>query len=228
LSSIMDATMEDLVPRRGIKGIGHKTAQAIVDYMDDKPDATLAPDQTLGDWLMQQKVPGVTPKVVATLLGHFASLESLRAARVDDLENSKRSRVSGVGEKVAEQIVRFFDQPHNREVIEKLLAAGLHWDQPQSAAVTAGQGGAGQSLIGKTFVITGTLKRPRDEIKQQLVALGAKVTGSVSKKTDFVLAGEAAGSKLDKARDLGVRVMSEDELDALIADGEEGWAGQRT
>jgi DNA ligase (NAD+) len=118
-----------------------------------------------------------------------------------------------VGEKVAEQIVGFFAEPHNRAVIAKLRAAGIRWE---ASAEKAGQG-AGRPLEGKTFVITGTLSRPREEIKERLAALGAKVTGSVSGKTDYLLAGEEAGSKLDKAHSLGVAVLSEAELEALIA-----------
>jgi DNA ligase (NAD+) len=118
-----------------------------------------------------------------------------------------------VGEKVAEQIVGFFAEPHNRAVIAKLRTAGIRW----AVSAEETRAGAGRPLDGKTFVITGTLSRPREEIKAQLLALGAKVTGSVSGKTDYLLAGEEAGSKLEKARSLGVAVLSEDELEALIA-----------
>jgi DNA ligase (NAD+) len=95
-------------------------------------------------------------------------------------------------------------------VIERLLAAGIRWQQEQATAASA------SNLSGKTVVLTGTLSRPRQEIKEQLQALGAKVTGSVSKKTDYVIAGADAGSKLDKAKSLGITVLDEERLDSLI------------
>ncbi|MBP8290189.1 MAG: NAD-dependent DNA ligase LigA, partial [Chromatiaceae bacterium] len=125
--------------------------------------------------------------------------------------------VAGIGDKVADQIVRFFAQPHNQEVIRKLLAAGIRW--PGSGGGSHSKANHKPSLVGRTFVITGTLSRPRDEIKDRLLSLGAKVSGSVSAKTDFLLAGEAAGSKLDKALSLGVRVISEAELEVLLDSG---------
>ena len=108
-------------------------------------------------------------------------------------------------------IAGFFAQAHNREAIERLIAAGVRWPAP-AAAVSP----EARPLAGKTIVITGTLSRPRDVIKAELEALGAKVTGSVSSNTDWLLAGEEAGSKLEKARALGVRVLGEDELAGLL------------
>ena len=105
---------------------------------------------------------------------------------------------------------RFFQQPHNLEVLGKLLAAGIEWPEVQR------QQGE-MPLQGKTIVLTGALSRPRSEFKQQLQQLGAKVTGSVSRKTDYVVAGEAAGSKLEKAESLGVTVLNEAGLEELLA-----------
>ena len=96
--------------------------------------------------------------------------------------------------------------------IDRLAAAGVHWEEGEPAAVTE------QPLTGKTFVLTGALGRPRDDVKAELVSLGAKVTGSVSKKTNYVVVGEDPGSKLAKARDLGVKVLDEDALAQLLAD----------
>jgi DNA ligase (NAD+) len=113
---------------------------------------------------------------------------------------------------VAESIHTFFAQPHNREVVEQLRAVGIHWPEgpPAPAALLP--------LAGKTFVLTGTLPTlGRDEAKDLLEAAGAKVSGSVSRKTHYVVAGEEAGSKLDKARELGVPVIDEARMRALLA-----------
>jgi len=112
---------------------------------------------------------------------------------------------------VAKSIHVFFRQAHNREVIERLIAAGIHWPAVQRRPAKA------QPLAGKTFVLTGTLHGlTRNEAKQRLQALGAKVAGSVSKKTDYVVAGEEPGSKLDKARALDIAVVDEAGLMKLL------------
>jgi DNA ligase (NAD+) len=118
-----------------------------------------------------------------------------------------------VGPVVAQSIRTFFDQPHNREVVEQLRACGINWDEHDGTADTARK-----PLAAKTFVLTGTLPTlTRDAAKEMIEAAGGKVSGSVSKKTDFVVAGAEAGSKLDKARDLGVAVIDEAELQRLLA-----------
>jgi DNA ligase (NAD+) len=211
LDELMAVGIDDLTARGGVKGVGPKTAQSILDFLAAHPGE--ARDGGLAEWLAASRIPGVSPRTAEVIAERFPTLDALRAATADDLENKRRTRVPGVGEKVAEQIVGFFAEPHNRAVIAKLRAAGIRWE---ASAEKAGQG-AGRPLEGKTFVITGTLSRPREEIKERLAALGAKVTGSVSGKTDYLLAGEEAGSKLDKAHSLGVAVLSEAELEALIA-----------
>ena len=119
--------------------------------------------------------------------------------------------IDGIGEVVARAIVEFYKEPRNLEVVDSLLAEVV----PQ--AVAAPQT-TGSPVAGKTVVFTGSLeKMTRDEAKARAESLGAKVAGSVSKKTDIVVAGPGAGSKLDKARELGVAVMDEDEWLALIA-----------
>ncbi|MFN7197179.1 MAG: BRCT domain-containing protein, partial [Hylemonella sp.] len=116
-----------------------------------------------------------------------------------------------VGPVVARSIRTFFDQPHNREVVQALRDCGVHWPQGEPAPRAA------QPLAGKTFVLTGTLPTlSRDEAKALLEAAGAKVAGSVSRKTDYVVAGAEAGSKLDKARELGVPVIDEAALHAML------------
>jgi DNA ligase (NAD+) len=121
-------------------------------------------------------------------------------------------QVPDIGPVVAAHIANFFAEPHNREVIAALRAAGVHWTEgaPQRAA--------DGPLAGQTVVLTGGLaSMSRDEAGARLEALGAKVSGSVSKKTSFVVAGEAAGSKLVKAQELGVEVWDEDKLLAYLA-----------
>ncbi|MDX5333392.1 MAG: NAD-dependent DNA ligase LigA, partial [Gammaproteobacteria bacterium] len=121
--------------------------------------------------------------------------------------------VPDVGPIVARHVVSFFHQAHNREVIDRLLAAGIEWE---TIEVTPA---AEQPLAGCTYVLTGTLESmTRDEAKARLMALGAKVSGSVSKKTTAVIAGAEAGSKLAKAEALGVTVLDEDGLQTLLGD----------
>jgi DNA ligase (NAD+) len=115
---------------------------------------------------------------------------------------------------VAQSIRTFFDQPHNREVVEQLRAAGVQWDEHDGAAEASAPP---LPLAGLTVVLTGTLPGlGRDDAKAMLEAAGAKVAGSVSKKTSCVIAGDDAGSKLDKARTLGVPVLDEAGLRALL------------
>jgi DNA ligase (NAD+) len=114
-----------------------------------------------------------------------------------------------VGPKVANSIRRFFDEPHNAELVSRLKAAGLQFEHVKKRTVGP--------LAGKTFVLTGTLPVwSREEAKEQIEAAGGKVSGSVSKKTNYVVAGEEAGSKLDKARELGITVLDESGLRELL------------
>ncbi|WP_310646044.1 NAD-dependent DNA ligase LigA [Limnohabitans sp.] len=141
------------------------------------------------------------------LARHFGNIDAIMDATLDQL-----LQVADVGPIVAQSIRTFFDQPHNREVVAQLRAYGVHWEE---GAPTAG---ASLPLAGQTFVLTGTLPTlSRDEAKDMLEALGAKVAGSVSKKTHCVVAGAEAGSKLEKAQALGVPVLDEAGLLALVA-----------
>jgi DNA ligase (NAD+) len=117
--------------------------------------------------------------------------------------------VNEVGPRIAKSIVEFFQEPRNRELVEQLRKAGLTF--------TGNKKERGTKLAGKTFVLTGTLSRySRDEAKKMIEDAGGRVSGSVSKKTDYVVAGTDAGSKLDKAKELGVEVVGENEMEALI------------
>jgi DNA ligase (NAD+) len=121
--------------------------------------------------------------------------------------------VRDIGEVVAQSIVTWFRQPKNREMWHRLRDAGVNI-AAQKTAVRA----ANPNFAGKTFVLTGTLSEPRDDVKERIIAAGGKVSSSVSKKTDYVVAGENAGSKLDDAQRLGVKILNERQL-AELAEG---------
>jgi DNA ligase (NAD+) len=148
----------------------------------------------------------------AMLAERYRSVGDAVAAGPEGLANAPDVEIEGVGEVLAQKLVTFFRQPHNREVIAKLRAAGVAWVD----AVPV-RDGTGQPLAGKTFVLTGTLSEPRDQVKARLQGLGAKVAGSVSARTDYVVAGAEAGSKLGKAESLGIEVLDEAGLAALLA-----------
>jgi DNA ligase (NAD+) len=138
------------------------------------------------------------------LAEHFGSLDAIMAASAEELEE-----VNEVGPRIAESIVEFFADEHNRKLVDDLRKAGLTF--------TGQKKEKGTKLTGKTFVLTGTLERhTRDEAKKMIEDEGGRVSGSVSKKTDYVVAGSDAGSKLDKARELKVNVIGEEELETLV------------
>ena len=138
------------------------------------------------------------------LAEHFGSLDAIMKASAEELEE-----VNEVGPRIAESIVEFFSDPHNRKLVDDLRKAGL--------TLTGQKKEKGTKLAGKTFVLTGTLVRySRDEAKKLIEDAGGRVSGSVSKKTDYVVAGADAGSKLDKAKELGVAVIGEEEMEQLL------------
>lgn len=183
----------------GLDRMGGKSAANLVEALA-RSRAT-----TLPRFLYALGIPQVGEATAQSLAQHFGTLEAIMAAAPEAL-----TEVPDVGPVVAAEVHAFFRQPHNREVIDGLRAAGVAW--PEVVRPPAER----QPLAGKTFVITGTLSRPRDAIKDELLALGAKVAGSVSKKTDYLIAGADSGSKLEKAQALGVPVLDEDALAKLI------------
>ncbi len=185
----------------GLERMGEKSAQNLLDALERSKETTLA------HFLYALGIREVGEATSQTLARQFGSLEALAQASEEELQQAP-----DVGPIVAAHIAAFFRQPHNREVIEKLLKAGIHW--PEVEVTPKEQ----QPLAGKTFVLTGSLSRPRSEIKGELQELGARVAGSVSKKTDYVVAGEAAGSKLEKARELGIAILDEEQLSKLLAE----------
>jgi DNA ligase (NAD+) len=140
----------------------------------------------------------------------FGSLRALADAKMDDYIREKESVISGIGKTMAEAILRFFADELNRRMVDDLLAAGV-------APTVAAAAGGGTQFVGKTFVLTGTLPTlTRDEAAAMIESVGGKVSGSVSKKTSYVVAGTEAGSKLTKAESLGVAVIDEATLRSML------------
>ena len=193
---------------------------AALDRMGEKSAQNLlaglaaAKQTTFARFLYGLGIRHVGETTAKDLARHFGAMERLMDATLDQL-----LAVNDVGPVVAQSIRTFFEQVHNREVVEQLRAAGVTWPEGEGSA--AGQ--APQPLAGKTFVLTGTLPTlARDDAKERIEAAGGKVSGSVSKKTDYVVAGVDAGSKLDKARELGRPVLDEVALLALLASAAAG------
>lgn len=183
-----------------LERMADKSAQNVLDALDKCRQTTLP------RFLFGLGIRHVGEATAKDLARHFGSIDRIMDASVDAL-----LQVNDVGPVVAQSIRTFFDQPHNREVVEQLRAAGVSWPEGEGAQNTP------QPLLGKTFVLTGTFPTlKRDDAKAMLEAAGAKVAGSVSKKTDYVVAGEEAGSKLDKAHELGVAVIDEAGMLALL------------
>lgn len=163
---------------------------------------------TLPRFLFGLGIRHVGEATAKELARHFGKMDAIMDATLEQL-----LQVADVGPIVAQSLRTFFDQPHNREVVEQLRACGVTWTEGEPTA------GASLPLAGQTFVLTGTLPTlSRDQAKDMLEALGAKVAGSVSKKTHCVVAGAEAGSKLDKAQELGIKVLDEAGLLALVAE----------
>ena len=224
LDALMEAPASALVPAEGIKGVGPKTAQALLSELAAHPEQAPPPSDgerqtdALADWLQTRAIRGLQPEAARQIAERFGSIDALRAADIGDLAATKSGPIEGIGPVVAAHIQAFFSQSHNREVIGKLRSpeiGAISWEPP--AAVEAADALEMTSpVFGKTVVITGTLSQPREQIKAQLEALGAKVTGSLSKKTDLLIAGSDPGSKLARAKELRVEIIDGDRLDALI------------
>lgn len=185
----------------GIERMGEKSAANLVAALEKSKKTTLP------RFLFALGIRNVGETTAQTLARHFGTLEALMAADEEALVD-----VPDVGPVVAQSIISFFKEKHNREVIRKLLKAGVHWPQEKAPSK------AEQTLAGKTFVLTGTLAgMSRNDAKDALQRLGAKVAGSVSKKTDYVVVGADPGSKATKAEQLGIPMIDEDELRKLLS-----------
>ncbi|ACA87122.1 NAD-dependent DNA ligase LigA [Shewanella woodyi] len=170
----------------------------------------VAKTTTFSRFLYGLGIREVGEATAANLANYFKTLDKLKAADAESF-----IKVDDVGTIVAQHLTHFFAQPHNLEVVDKLIEAGVNWPEIEEVAEES------LSLKGQTWVLTGTLTQlNRNDAKARLQALGAKVAGSVSKNTDCLVAGEAAGSKLTKAQDLGVKVIDEEALLQLLSDSE--------
>jgi DNA ligase (NAD+) len=190
---------------------------AALDRMAGKSAAKLvaalgqSKDTTLARFLYALGVRHVGEATAKDLARHFGSIDRVMDATVEQLLD-----VNDVGPVVAQSIRTFFEQAHNREIVQQLRAAGITWAEHDGMAADASP----KPLAGKTLVLTGTLPTlSRDAAKELIETAGGKVAGSVSKKTDYVVAGAEAGTKLDRARELGVAVLDEAGLQALLGAG---------
>ena len=181
--------------------MGEKSAENIIQSIEKSRHTSLA------RFIFALGIRNVGESTARDLARHFGGLAALQNADAAALEN-----IPDVGPIVAESIVGFFAETHNREEIARLFKAGVHWEEHEGAAnVSSGP------LVGKVFVLTGTLPGlKREEARELIEAAGGKVSGSVSKKTSYVIAGEEAGSKLDRARGLGITILDEAGLLKLL------------
>ncbi len=209
VDQLVDAGVVKVLPDLYRLGL---TSLASLDRMAEKSGQNIlealekSKQTTLPRFLFGLGIRHVGEATAKALARHFGTLDAVMDASVEQL-----LEVADVGPIVAQSLRTFFDQPHNREVVEQLRACGVTWEEGEPAARAI------KPLAGKTFVLTGTLPTlSRDQARDLLEAAGAKVAGSVSKKTDYVVAGAEAGSKLDKANALGVKVLDEAALMALL------------
>jgi len=208
IHSLPDLYRLDVATLSKLERMAEKSAQNLVHALEQSKQAQL------NRFLFALGIRHVGESTAKDLARHFGKLDAIMQAGVEQL-----LQVPDVGPVVAQSIHDFFAEAHNREVVQQLRELGVHWEEHEGAAQQV------LPLAGKTFVLTGTLpSMSRDEARAQLEALGAKVAGSVSKKTTVVVAGSEAGSKLDRARELGIPVWDEQALRALLADKGEGFA----
>lgn len=182
----------------GLERMGSKSAENLVAALDKSKKSTLE------RFIYAMGIREVGEATARTLAIRYKSLELIEQATTDELET-----ISDIGPVVALNIYRFFQQKHNLEIIQRLLLAGIHWEDNEDEINLV--------FSGMSFVLTGSLQiMTRDEAKQRLISLGAKVTGSVSKKTNYVVYGENAGSKYEKAIELGITTMNEESFIKMI------------
>lgn len=190
----------DLTTLTRLERMGTKSAENALASLEKAKNTTLA------RFIFALGIREVGEATALNLANHFKTLEALQNADLEALQ-----QVPDVGEVVANRILAFWHEPHNVAVVNDLIAQGVHWETVETKEVTENR------FKGKTVVLTGTLTQMgRNEAKTLLQDMGAKVSGSVSAKTDFVIAGDAAGSKLTKAQELGVTVLTEEEFLAQI------------
>jgi DNA ligase (NAD+) len=206
LKKLSDVFALDAATLEGLERMGEKSAANLVAHLGRARHTTLA------RLLVALGIRHVGETVAELLADHFGDLDPLLHAKQEELE-----AVPGIGPTIAESVARFFADARNRAELARLRELGVRFEKRAPSA----RRGAGGPLAGKTFVLTGTLAdMTRDEAKRRIEERGGKVAGSVSKKTDYVVAGETPGSKLERARELGVEVLDQEGLLALLAGGE--------
>jgi DNA ligase (NAD+) len=199
-ADIFDLKKDELV---SLERMGEKSADNLLAAIEKSKQTTLA------RFLYALGIREVGEATAQGLAHSLGKLDAVLGANEEELQ-----QVPDIGPVVASRIRSFFDEPHNLEVIDKLTEAGVQWDETEPAAIPS-EG----PFVGKTVVLTGTLSlMTRDEAKARIQALGGKVVGSVSKKTDYLIHGQNAGSKLTKAQSLGIDLLSEAELQKLLPD----------
>lgn len=198
--TLADIYSLDMVTLSGLERMGEKSASNLLTALEQSKNTTLA------RFIYALGMRNVGEATAKDLAKHFGSLDALMQADTERL-----LQVNDVGPVVAESITNFFSEAHNQSVLNALIDAGIRWPESEGRQQSAGK------LSGKTLVLTGTLPNmSRDTAKELIEAAGGKVSGSVSKKTDYVVAGTEAGSKLDKAQELGIAILDEAGLLALL------------
>lgn len=190
----------------GLERMGDKSADNLLKALEKSKSTTFA------HFLYALGIREVGESTARILAQHFGKLEKLKQTTEEALQE-----IPDIGPVAAKHIMNFFQQPHNLEIIQRLQELGVHWPENESRQENEPTVASAHPLVGQTFVLTGTLTSlTREQAKARLQALGAKVSGSVSKKTHCVVAGEKAGSKLQKAQSLGIKVIDEAQLVALL------------
>jgi DNA ligase (NAD+) len=202
VSTPADLYKLDLATLANLERMGEKSAQNLLEAVE------LSKQPTLARFIYALGIRNVGEATAKDLARHFGKVKNLM-----DADEIQLQRIHDIGPVVAQSIVAFFREKHNIDVIDDLLDEQRGGVKPKE---NEGEPAAERPLAGKTFVLTGTLGMAREEAKEKLEALGAKVSGSVSKKTDYVVVGAEAGSKLDKARELGVEVLDEQQFLVLL------------
>ena len=204
LSDLFALRIEDL---QNLPRMGDKSAANLIAALGR------ARNTTLTRFLIALGIRHVGETVAELLAGHFESIERLLAAPPEEI-----GALDGIGGTIAKSVGSFLADPHNREEIARFTALGLQIESPPARQSSAsGDGGHGEALAGLTFVLTGSLSRPREEFERRIKDAGGKTSGSVSRKSSYVLAGEDSGSKLKKAMELGVEILDEPGFEALLA-----------
>ena len=225
LRTTADVFALDQASLEGLDRMGEKSARRVLEAIQR------ARRRPLSRFVFALGIPGVGEEVAKVLARHFGSLQGLLdadwgaladAKKAQQKENAARKRrdeaalpvlLEGIGTELMDSLSKFLAAPHNREVVAQLTRPGIGVDLEEEARLPVGEAGR---FAGRTFVLTGTLPGlTRDEAKAMIEALGGKVSGSVSGKTDFLVAGDEAGSKLERARELGVAVIDEQGLREL-------------